>query len=155
MSSNQLTREAYDRLSAELEELRTVGRTRIAQAIEAARALGDLSENGDYHAAKDEQGRMEARIRQLEALLKNPEIVEERSTSDVAVGSIVTIRFEGEDDTEQYVVGNMAEASGDLHAVSPDSPLGSALMGKSAGHTLEYETPNGAKLKVEIVEVGA
>ena len=155
MSSNQLTREAYDRLSAELEELRTVGRTRIAQLIETARALGDLSENGDYHAAKDEQGRMEARIRQLEALVKNPEIVEERSTSDVGVGSIVTIRFEGEDDTERYVVGNMAEASGGLNAVSPDSPLGAALIGKSAGQTVEYEAPSGAQLKVEIVEVGA
>ena len=154
MSSNQLTREAYDRLSAELEELTTVGRTKIAQAIETARALGDLSENGDYHAAKDEQGRMEARIRQLEALLKNPEIVEQRSTSEVAVGSIVTIRFEGEDETERYVVGNMAESQGDLHAVSPDSPLGGALIGKSAGHTVEYEAPNGAQLKVEIVEVG-
>ena len=155
MSVNQLTREAYDRLSAELEELTTVGRTKIAQAIEAARALGDLSENGDYHAAKDEQGRMEARIRQLEALLKNPEIVEERSTTEVGIGSIVTIRFEGEHDTERYVVGNMAEASGDLHAVSPDSPLGGALIGKTAGQTVEYEAPNGASLKVEIVEVGA
>ena len=155
MSVNQLTREAYDRLSAELEELTTVGRTKIAQAIEAARALGDLSENGDYHAAKDEQGRMEARIRQLEALLKDPEIVEQRSTTEVGIGSIVTIRFEGEDDTERYVVGNMAEAQGDLHAVSPDSPMGGALIGKSAGQTVEYEAPNGNMLKVEIVEVGA
>ena len=155
MSVNQLTREAYDRLSVELEELTTVGRTKIAQAIEAARALGDLSENGDYHAAKDEQGRMEARIRQLEALLKNPEIVEERSTTEVGIGSIVTIRFQGEDDTERYVVGNMAEASAELNAVSPDSPLGGALMGKTAGQTVEYEAPNGASLKVEIVEVGA
>ena len=150
MSSNQLTREAYDRLSAELEELTTVGRTRIAQAIEAARALGDLSENGDYHAAKDEQGRMEARIRQLEALLKNPEIVEGRS--DVAgVGSKVTVRFsDGYEDT--FIVGDLAEKTAEHDVMSPESPLGKALLGAKTGDTVSYSGPAGDE-KVEILDI--
>src|SRR3712207_6125082 len=82
MTPSHLSRETYERLSTELQELTTVGRTRIAQAIEAARNLGDLSENGDYHAAKDEQGRMEGRIRQLQAMLENAEIVEDAGPTE-------------------------------------------------------------------------
>lgn len=150
MSSNQLTRETYDRLSAELKELTTVGRTRVAQLIETARALGDLSENGDYHAAKDEQGRMEARIRQLEALLKNPEIVEGRS--DVAgVGSKVTIRFsDGYEDT--FIVGDLSEKTAEHDVMSPESPLGKALLGAKTGDTVSYSGPSGDE-KVEILDI--
>lgn len=153
MSSNQLTREAHDRLAAELEELRTVGRTRIAQLIETARALGDLSENGDYHAAKDEQGRMEGRIRQLEALLKNPQIVESVGTDAVQVGSKVTVRFDdGYEDS--YIVGNLAERTDELEVLSADSPLGQALLGAKKGDTVTFTGPRGED-KVEIVDVGA
>src|ERR1700739_4562530 len=97
----QLTPETYQRLQAELEDLTTRGRVEIAQAIESARALGDLSENGDYHAAKDSQGKMESRIGQLQALLKNAEVVEGGGgDGTVAHGAVVTLRYEGTDDTQ-------------------------------------------------------
>src|SRR6202521_5021176 len=113
MADTQLTLEAYERLAAELEDKRTRGRVEIARAIEAARALGDLSENGDYHAAKDAQGKMESRVRQLQAMLKEVEIVDEAGADDgsVSLGSTVTLRYEGddEDDTQQFFVGSIEE----------------------------------------------
>jgi transcription elongation factor GreA len=150
----RLTKETHERLVAELEDLTTRGRVEIAQAIEAARALGDLSENGDYHAAKDTQGKMEARIRQLQALLKTAQIVENAGGSDVVDhGVIVTLRYEGDEETSQFFVGSIEERQGDLPVVSPTSPLGQALMGKSSGETVSYAAPGG-NLKVTIVEVG-
>src|SRR5580658_6725596 len=113
---------------AELEDLTTRGRVEIAQAIESARALGDLSENGDYHAAKDAQGKMESRIRQLQAMLKEVEIVDESGSEDgsVSLGSTVTLRYDGddEDDTQAFFVGSIEERQGDLPVISPSSPLG-------------------------------
>jgi transcription elongation factor GreA len=135
----------------------TRGRIEIANAIEAARALGDLKENGDYHAAKDAQGKMEARVRQLEAMLKTAEIVDGNDDSGVVVeGSIVSIRYEGddEDDTQDYFVGSIEERQGDLPVASPSAPLGAALMGKAVGDTVEYKAPGGM-LKVEIVRIGS
>ena len=149
-----LSRSAYERLQAELEDLKTRGRVEIARAIEAARMLGDLSENGDYHAAKDSQGKMEARIRQLEATLKNSTIVE-ASADEVSPGSVVSIRYEGDDDVERYLIGSIEERSDDLEVMSPSSPLGSALLGKRVGDVVEYAVPSGARLKVEIVEISA
>src|SRR5512134_1391131 len=96
MESIQLSQEAYDRLRAELDDLTTRGRIEVASKIERARELGDLSENGDYHAAKDEQGHMEGRIRQLEALLENAEIIEVGTDGTVAAGAIVTFVYEGD-----------------------------------------------------------
>lgn len=155
MTQSHLSRETYERLSNELEELTTVGRTRIAQAIEAARNLGDLSENGDYHAAKDEQGRMEGRIRQLQAMLENAQIVEDEGPTDsVRPGVTISLRYEGDDDVERYLVGSIEERRDDLAVISPASPLGQSLLGRSRGDTVEYEAPSGT-LKVEIVEVGA
>src|SRR6516225_9700119 len=108
MAVTQLSQDAYDRLRAELEDLRTRGRIDIARAIEAARALGDLSENGDYHAAKDAQGKMEARIRQLEAMLSDAEIVDGAAAPDgeVSTGMGVSLRYVGDDDVERYLVGS-------------------------------------------------
>jgi transcription elongation factor GreA len=163
VSANQaeparLTRQTYDRLQAELEDLTTRGRVEIAQAIETARALGDLSENGDYHAAKDSQGKMESRIRQLQALLKTAQVVEDagRGNGTVDHGVIVTLRYEGddEDDTQAFFVGSIEERQGELPVVSPSAPLGQALIGKSAGETVEYQAPGGT-LRVEIVKVGS
>ncbi|HEV7886719.1 MAG TPA: transcription elongation factor GreA [Acidimicrobiales bacterium] len=153
VSQTQLSRDAYDRLQAEVEDLRTRGRVEIARAIEAARMLGDLSENGDYHAAKDSQGKMEARIRQLEALLKTAVIVS-GSGDVVGAGSVVGIRYEGDEEVERYLIGSIEERRDDLEVMSPSSPLGSALLGKRKGDMAEYEVPSGARLKVEIVEVG-
>jgi len=153
----RLTRETYERLQAELEDLTTRGRVEIAQAIETARALGDLSENGDYHAAKDAQGKMESRIRQLQRLLKNATVADASDTGSGAVeaGSVVSLRYEGddEDEVERFFVGSIEERQGDLSVVSPSAPLGLALLGRSAGETVEYQSPGGT-LRVEIVKVG-
>jgi transcription elongation factor GreA len=153
----KLTQETHDRLSAELEDMTTRGRIEIAQHIEAARALGDLSENGDYHAAKDAQGKMEARIRQLQSLLKEAVIVEGNSnTGVVQEGSIVTVRYVGDDDddTQDFFVGSIEERQGDLPVASPTAPLGAALMGKVEGDDVEYTSPGGI-LHVHIVKVSS
>jgi len=154
--STKLTQGTYDRLIAEVEDLTTRGRVEIAEQIEAARALGDLKENGDYHAAKDFQGKMESRIRQLQALLKEVQIVNEDDAGDgsVTTGTTVTLRYEGddEDDTQQFFVGSIEERQGGLPVLSPSAPLGQVLMGKSTGDTVEYKAPGGM-LRVEIVAV--
>jgi transcription elongation factor GreA len=154
----QLTRDTFERLQGELEDLTTRGRVEIAAAIESARALGDLSENGDYHAAKDAQGKMESRIRQLQRLLKTATVVESSGRDDgtVGPGSVVTLLYEGddEDETTDFFVGSIEERQGNLTVVSPGSPLGQALLGHSVGDAVEYAAPGGT-LKVEIVNVGA
>lgn len=152
-----LSQAAYDRLRAEYEDLTTRGRLDIARKIEAARELGDLSENGDYHAAKEEQGKMEGRILHLNKMLENAEIVEgdDGGADTVTAGTVVAIRYEGDDDVERYLLGSIEERVEGLDVMSPGSPLGEALLGKKAGETVAYETPTGATLNVEIVAVGA
>ena len=152
--TQHLSRSAYDRLQAELSDLSTRGRVEIARKIESAREMGDLSENGDYHAAKEEQGKMEGRIRHLEALIKNAEIVEAGGSDAVQAGSVVEIRYEGDDETERYLIGSIEEKSADLEVMSPGSPLGTALLGAKAGELVDFVAPNGNTLKVEIVSVG-
>jgi transcription elongation factor GreA len=151
---HELSPAAYERLKTELEELTGEGRIDIARKIEAARALGDLSENGDYHAAKDQQGKMEARIRQLEGILKDAKIVDAPDTNGVVgVGTVVEIRFQGDDGTETFLVGHIEERV-DHEVVSPGSPLGASLLGKTAGDKADYVV-NGNTITVEIVSVGA
>ena len=154
MESNQLSQEAFDRLQAELDDLTTRGRIEVAEKIERARELGDLSENGDYHAAKDEQGHMEGRIRQLEALLEHAEIIEQPVAGVVGPGSIVTIVYEGDtgDDAERYLVGHIEEQRNGLDVVSPTAPLGAALLGARVGDTVGFEAPNG-ELRVRVLQV--
>ena len=156
--STSLTQATFDRLQAELEDLTTRGRVEIARAIEAARALGDLSENGDYHAAKDAQGKMESRIRMLQRLLKTATVVDASLSSDgtVAPGTVVTLRYDGddEDETTDFFVGSIEERQGDLTVVSPGSPLGQALIGHAPGESVEYAAPGG-NLRVAIVRIGA
>ena len=151
--THELTQAAYDRLKAEHDDLTTRGRVDIARKIETARELGDLSENGDYHAAKEEQGKMEGRIMHLGAILENHVIVEAGGTSEVRVGSVVTIRYDGDTDTERYLIGSIEERSEDHEVMSPGSPLGSALLGSKVGDAVSYETPTGATLSVEIVGI--
>ncbi|MGC8511712.1 MAG: transcription elongation factor GreA [Acidimicrobiales bacterium] len=155
-ASTRLTKETFERLKEELEDLKTRGRIEIAKAIEAARALGDLSENGDYHAAKDAQGKMEARIRQLEATLEGAEIVTTGAGSGgaVEVGVVVALRYDGDDTEERYLVGSIEERRDGVTVVSPQSALGQALVGKKRGDKVSYETPTGAQLVVEIVSIG-
>ncbi|HEX2782003.1 MAG TPA: GreA/GreB family elongation factor [Ilumatobacteraceae bacterium] len=154
MATTQLSRSAYERLQAEFKDLTTRGRIEVAHKIEAARLLGDLSENGDYHAAKDEQGHMEGRIRQLEHIIETAEIIEGGDAGIVSAGSIVTIVYEGDDDSmaERYLVGHMEEKVGDLDVMSPESPLGAALIGAGAGTWVDYDAPNGT-LRVRVIRV--
>lgn len=156
METQQLSQGAYNRLQAELHDLTTRGRITVAEKIERARELGDLSENGDYHAAKDEQGHMEGRIRQLEHLLENAEIVEAPPPGVVGVGSVVTIVYEGDSDSdaERYLVGHIEEDADGLEIVSPTAPLGGALVGATVGDWVGYEAPSG-ELRVKVLAVGA
>ena len=156
METHQLSQAAYERLKAELDDLQTRGRIEVASKIERARELGDLSENGDYHAAKDEQGHMEGRIRQLESILENAEIIEKAPAGIVGPGSIVTLVYEGDrdDDAERYLVGHIEEKVDGLDVVSPTAPLGAALLGAKAGDTVGFEAPNG-ELRVRVLRVEA
>jgi transcription elongation factor GreA len=151
--TERLTRETYDRLSGELQDLTTRGRIDIARKIETARELGDLSENGDYHAAKEEQGKMQGRILHLEHVLLDAEIVEAPDGDVVAPGSVVTIAYDDDDDTETYLVGSIEERHDELDVISPKSPLGKTLLGSAVGDQVSFEAPGGT-LKVRIVAIG-
>lgn len=152
-----VTQDAYDRLTQELDHLRGPVRTEITQRIADAREEGDLKENGGYHAAREEQGKTEARIRQLEDQLRRAQVGEPPADDGIVEeGMIVTIRFAGDDDTETFLLGSREllalDSSVDLDVYSPGSPLGEAITGKSAGDSASYEAPNGASVTVEIVE---
>jgi transcription elongation factor GreA len=151
--THHLSQKAYDRLKAEHDELITVGRVDIARKIEAARELGDLKENGDYHAAKDFQGLMEARIRQLAGMIENCEIVEGTDGEIVEPGSVVELRYEGDDDTDTYFYGSVEERGVEHDIISPGSPLGKALVGKKPGDKVDFDSPTGVTLTVEVVSI--
>lgn len=150
-----LTQEAFDKVKSELDGLMTTGRTEIAKRIEAARSEGDLSENGGYHAAKEEQGKMEARIRQLQDLLHQAKVGEAPADDGtVSPGMVVTVRFAGDDEDETFLLGSREMAGMDTvdHEIySPKSPLGSAIAGRSVGETVTFETPTGRTMDVEIL----
>ena len=153
--SQKLSREAFDRLKTEHDDLTTRGRIEIAKKIEAARELGDLSENGDYHAAKEEQGKMEGRIMHLANLIENAEIVEivdGGGDLSVQAGCVVSIRYEGDDDVERYLLGSIEERREGLTVMSPGSPLGQALIGAGKGDTVTFEAPSG-DMNVTVVDI--
>ena len=138
-----LSQSAYERLSAELEELRTTGRERASHAIEVARAHGDLKENAEYHSAKEEQGKMEARIRQLEEMLRNAKVGDAPKGDEVAAGMVVTtVDEDGDEDT--FLLGSREDRAGDLQVVSAQSPLGKALVGHKIGDAVTYQAPAGS-----------
>ncbi len=148
-----LSQAAFDRLKAEHEDLTTRGRIDIARKIQAARELGDLSENGDYQAAKEEQGKMEGRIAHLAHLLDNAEIVGPGNEDEtVQHGSIVSVHYEGDDEHETYLIGSIEERHDEHEVISPSSPLGRALIGASVGDVVTFEAPGG-DLKVTVVEI--
>ncbi|GGP89472.1 transcription elongation factor GreA [Streptomyces roseolilacinus] len=149
-----LTQEAYNQLKAELEYLSGPARTEIAAKIAAAREEGDLRENGGYHAAKEEQGKQELRVRQLTQLLEHAKVGEAPAvTGVVAPGMVVTIAFDGdEDDTLAFLLASREYASSDIETYSPQSPLGSGVNGKKVGEDAEYELPNGKKASVRILD---
>ncbi|MEP6980045.1 MAG: transcription elongation factor GreA [Nakamurella sp.] len=154
MTEVWLTQEAYDRLKAELDAL-VAERPVIAAEINERREEGDLKENGGYHAARDEQAKQEQRIRQLQELMRSAQVgVAPQDDGIVEPGMVVTVAYDGDDgDTETFLVGSREEgAHGDLQVYSPQSPLGSAILGCSAGQTCEYLLPNGNTQKVVIVK---
>jgi len=152
--STKLSQEAFDRLKNEHDDLTTRGRIEIAKKIEAARELGDLSENGDYHAAKEEQGKMEGRIVHLAKLIGNAEIVtlDDSGSRTVQAGCVVSIRYEGDDEVEKYLIGSIEERREGVTVMSPGSPLGQALVGAGPGDIVGFEAPGGL-LNVEVVEI--
>ncbi|MEU4833225.1 transcription elongation factor GreA [Streptosporangium sp. NPDC023615] len=148
-----LTQEAYDRLKAEFEHLSGPGRVDIAKKIEAAREEGDLKENGGYHAAKDEQGKMEARIFHLRQILDSARVGEApRTEGVVGPGMTVTVRFEGDDEEVAFLLASREESGAPIDVYSPKSPLGAAINGKKIGEKATYTMPNGRSNTVEILE---
>jgi transcription elongation factor GreA len=149
-----LTQEAHDRLKSELDQL-VAARPAMAAEINARREEGDLRENGGYHAAKDEQGKQEARIRQLTDLLRKARVGDAPKTAEAAVtGTVITVKFAGDDETEKFLLGSreIAGTTG-LTVYSPESALGSAIMGTKPGATVTYQAPNGRDITVEVVKI--
>ena len=151
-TASYLTEEAFERLQAELRELSGPGRVEIAKRIEAAREEGDLKENGGYHAAKEEQGKMEARIRQLKQILDTA-IVGEAPPDDGVVepGMVVTVELFGDEETFLLGSREIADGSDSIDVYSEQSPLGGAINGKKVGETATYVAPNGKTIEVKIV----
>ncbi len=149
-----LTQDAHDRLKAELDTL-VAGRDGIAAEINARREEGDLKENGGYHAAKEEQGKQEARIRQLQDLLRNAHVGDSPPDDGVVEpGMVVTIRYDDDDhDTERFLLGSREiGATTDLTVYSPDSAMGTAITGRTPGDAVTYTAPSGARISVTVLE---
>jgi transcription elongation factor GreA len=147
-----LSQDAHDRLQAELAEL-IANRPVIAAEINARREEGDLRENGGYHAAREEQGKMEGRIRYLQELLRTAHVGEAPAADKVGAGTVVTIYFEDDaEDTETFLLGSREiSATTELTVYSPESALGRAIVGAKAGQTVSYTAPSGAGIKVTVV----
>ena len=145
-----LTPETYERLSSELHELKTEGRERVSQQIGQAREHGDIRENADYDAAKNEQGLMEARIRQLEALLSSAVVGEAAAPGVAGPGTVVDLEVAGE--AETYFLGSREEAIKGLEVLSLQSALGQAVVGRRAGEEFVYTTPTGRELPVKLLK---
>ncbi|MFE1954121.1 MULTISPECIES: transcription elongation factor GreA [Streptomyces] len=149
-----LTQEAYSKLKEELAYLSGPAREEVTAKIAAAREEGDLRENGGYHAAKEEQGKQELRIRQLTQLLEKAKVGEAPADDGVVEpGMVVTIAFDGdEDDTVTFLLASREYASADIETYSPQSPLGTGVNGKKVGDDAEYELPNGKMASVKILK---
>ena len=153
-SKTWLSKDAYDRLQAELDQM-IADRPKMAAEINARREEGDLRENGGYHAAREEQGRHEHRIRYLQELLRTAKVGDAPDADKVAPGTVVTIYFEDDaTDTETFLLGSREiAATTDLTVYSPESALGKSILGAGPGQTVTYSAPSGADIKVTVVEV--
>lgn len=151
-ATNYLSKEKFDELTAELEHLKTVRRREIAEQLEYARSLGDLSENAEYEEARNLQAATEDRIRTIESELSRARIIEHSSGNTVSLGSVVTIQKQGEKEEYVYEIVGSAEANMQERKISHLSPLGSALMEKKKGEMFTFETPKGPQ-KYKIVNI--
>jgi len=153
-ASTWLTQESFDRLSAELVDRSGPMRSEITKKIELAREEGDLKENGGYHAAREEQGKNEARVRQLKQMLENAQIGTPPSdTGTIAIGHVVTVEFTDGDSERFWLVSREEAVHSTMDVYSPDSPLGNAVMGKKQGDTSSFELPNGKEITIAIKKV--
>lgn len=147
-----LTSEGFLKLEEEVDNLKKVERPRVIKAIKEARAQGDLSENAEYSAARDEQGKLEARIKEIEYTLEHAVIIENNNDGKVSIGSVVTIKYEEDDEEEEYSIVGTNEADPFSNKISNESPIAVAIMGKKQGDEVTVESPNGS-FKIEIVKV--
>lgn len=147
-----LTQEAYDRLADELEHLLTVARGDIAKRIQEAREEGDLKENGGYHAAKEEQGKIESRINRLEEILATAQVGEvPKAHGVVQQGLVISVELNGSE--KKFLLGSAEISDDEIEVYSPDSPIGSAIIGKKIGEQLDVYLPNGKTIQVKILDV--
>lgn len=148
-----LTQEGYEELKSELDQLINVKRPENIQAIKEARALGDLSENADYDAAKNDQAEIEGRIKKIEKMLENVEIIEKTACDKVSLGTTVSIRYvDDEDETDEYKIVGSQEADPFQSKISNESPIARAIMNKKVGDIVDVESPNGV-YQIEIIEI--
>lgn len=153
MPETWLSQEAYDRLQAEYDDLVGRGREEIADQIEEARSHGDLRENAEYHAAKEEQGRMEARIRQLKQLLETAKVGEPPRGEGAQPGLKVVLEIDGDEET--YLLGSREDTHDTLDILSADSPIGRAIIGHEEGDTITATLPNGTSIEVRVGKVSS
>lgn len=146
-----LTSEGFLKLEEELEDLKKVKRPEIISAIKEARALGDLSENAEYHSARENQGKLEARIKEIEYTLEHAVIIENSNDGKVRVGSVVTVKYD-DDEEEEYSIVGTNESDPFANKISNESPIAIAIMGKKEGDMVSVESPNGS-FDIEIVKV--
>ena len=147
-----LTQQGFEELKSELDNLINVKRPANIQAIKEARALGDLSENADYDAAKNDQAEIEGRIKKIEKMLENVEIIEKGDSSVVSLGTTVSIKYvDDEDETDEYQIVGSQEADSFMSKISNESPIAKAIMNKKVGDIVEVESPNGV-YKMEIID---
>ena len=148
-----LTNEGFLEIEEELNNLKNVKRPEVIKALKDARALGDLSENADYDAARDEQAKVEGRIAELEKLLETAELIEKKNTDEVSLGVTVKIMYDGDaDDVEEYKIVGSKEADPSNNKISNESPLAKAIMGAKTGDDCIVESPNG-NYTVRIIEI--
>ena len=155
MASNEehfITENGLEELKKELEDLTTNVRPEVINAIKEARALGDLSENAEYHAAKEKQSVVEARIRELEYLIENSTVIKEGASNEVRVGSTVEIKYIEDDEVEEYKIVGSTEADPFENKISNSSPIAKAIIGKKVNDVASVESPNG-NYDVKIISI--
>lgn len=151
-AEHYITKDGLNELKDELENLTTVVRPEVVNAIKEARALGDLSENAEYHAAREKQGQVESRIRELEYLIENAIIIKEGSSNKVSIGSIVEIKYIDDGETEEYKIVGSTEADPFNNKISNESPIAKVILGKKVNDIVSVESPNG-NYDIQIISI--